>query len=400
LKHEGIHKRISGEGAAELRLCYIQNGHYGGVEIGNPDGPLGSTFGPKLQAYRGVLVDGVFREQIGGLLRKGIRNHERFLAQFDATETPPRPRSSSNDDNAFADGDDNIVERGAYAFPTFGGVASGCAWFPAAGAAPGSAVLFTTYHPLLIESHYSVLLCLLMLGDFTALLRAFVAATVVDGLECYPIFLPPRTMAQVEFVETLERLAGGWRIGTQPHSRARARARRGNNNTPNGKLAIEAPPERTSSPLAPSSPSSLAPCQSASPPSAWDIVRPAFAIDVFICLTFCSGSGTPHTVALSRTCASWQYRPWRVTRLRAYRPRTHRRAPAGTRRTECAREAEALVSDLVCLSSACGDGVGNLGKGKAKPLPINIPLHGPYLDSMPGPPFSCGMASTLEEWKM
>jgi len=135
-----------------------------------------------------------------------------------------------------------------------------------------------------------------MLGDFTALLRAFVAATVVDGLECYPIFLPPRSMVQVEFVETLERFAGCWRIGTQPHSRALARARRGNNNTPNGKLAIEAPPERTSSPLAPSSPSSPAPRQSASPPSAWDIVRPAFAIDVFICLTSCSGSGTPpHT---------------------------------------------------------------------------------------------------------
>ena len=33
LKLEGIRKRISGEGAAEPRLCYIQNGRYGGVEI-------------------------------------------------------------------------------------------------------------------------------------------------------------------------------------------------------------------------------------------------------------------------------------------------------------------------------------------------------------------------------
>jgi hypothetical protein len=55
------------------------------------------------------------------------------------------------------------------------------------------------------------------------------------------IFLPPRSMAQIVFVETLERLAGGWRIGTQPHSRARTRARRRNNNTPNAKLAIETP---------------------------------------------------------------------------------------------------------------------------------------------------------------
>ena len=73
-----------------------------------------------------------------------------------------------------------------------------------------------------------MLLCLLKLGDFDALLRAFVrrAATVVDGLEGYPIFLPPLSMARVEFVKTLERLAGGWRIGTQPHSRACTRSRR------------------------------------------------------------------------------------------------------------------------------------------------------------------------------
>jgi len=84
------------------------------------------------------------------------------------------------------------------------------------------AALFTTYHPLLVELHFSmVLLCLITLGDFAELLRAFVCvATVVDDLEGYPIFLPPRSMAQVEFVETLEHLAGGWRISVQPHSRA------------------------------------------------------------------------------------------------------------------------------------------------------------------------------------
>jgi hypothetical protein len=85
---------------------------------------------------------------------------------------------------------------------------------------PDPATLFTAFHPLLVESHYSVLLCLLMLGDFASLLRAFVvAATIVDGLEGYPIFLPAHSMAQVEFIETLE---GGWRIGTQPHSHARS----------------------------------------------------------------------------------------------------------------------------------------------------------------------------------
>jgi len=33
-----------------------------------------------------VLADGEFREQIGDLLKKSLRNHERFLAHFDAHE--------------------------------------------------------------------------------------------------------------------------------------------------------------------------------------------------------------------------------------------------------------------------------------------------------------------------
>ena len=76
-------------------------------------------------------------------------------------------------------------------------------------------VLFTMYHLLLIKSHYSVpqVLCLLMLGDFPALLRAFVrTTTVVDGLENYPVFLSPRLMAQAEFVEMLECVTGGWHV--------------------------------------------------------------------------------------------------------------------------------------------------------------------------------------------
>ena len=59
------------------------------------------------------------------------------------------------------------------------------------------AALFTAYHPLLVELHFSVvLLSLLTLGNFAELLRAFVCvATVVDDLEGYAIFLPPRSMA-------------------------------------------------------------------------------------------------------------------------------------------------------------------------------------------------------------
>jgi len=382
LKLEGIRKRISGEGAAELRLCYIQNGRYGGVEIGNPDGPLGSTSGPKLQAYRGVLADGAFRDQIGGLLRKSIRDHERFLAHFDALETPPPPRSSSIDDNASADGDDNIVERAAYAFLLSEALRPGAPGSPPPAPPPDSAVLFTTYHPLLVESHYSVLLCLLMLGDFAALLRAFVrAATVVDGLEGYPIFLPPRSMAQVEFVETLERLGGGWRIGIQPHSRARAHARRGNNNTPNGKLAIEAPPERASSPLAPPSPAPVKALLLQAPGTLFDPLSPSTSSSAShsaLALVPPTPSPSPAPalhgnvdLGESLDCARIILAPV------AERQRARAEQNALEKRKLTSSPSSTSTSSA---SSACGDGMGNFCKGKAKPLPINIPLHGPRVE--------------------
>ncbi len=51
-----------------------------------------------------------------------------------------------------------------------------------------------------------------MLGEFDALANVFErTAHLVAGLEGYPVFLPPRSMAQAEFIETLQRLAGGWK---------------------------------------------------------------------------------------------------------------------------------------------------------------------------------------------
>lgn len=80
-----------------------------------------------------------------------------------------------------------------------------------------SSQTFTTYHPLLVESHYSILLNHLLLGDFPAVLTAYnKIAHLVDGLEGYPVFLPARSMAQAEFVEVFERLLGGWRFGATP----------------------------------------------------------------------------------------------------------------------------------------------------------------------------------------
>ena len=391
LKLEGIRKRISAEGAAELRLCYIQNGRYGGVEIGNPDGPLGKTDGPKLQAYRDVLADSAFREQIGTLLKKSIRDQERFLAHFDALETPTPPSGSSDDDdddhthnadNANSD----VVERAAYAFLLAEALRPGAHGTPPPPAPPpDAAVLFTTYHPLLVESHFSVLLAALMLGDFAALLRAFLrAATVIDGLEGYPVFLPPRSMAQAEFVETLERLAGGWRVGVQPHARARARsahAGHGHGHA-NGKLAIEPPPPPSSSP----------------PPIETHLPVPGAFIDPLAPSTS-SASGSSSSALMPHTLSSSSF-----VGLEA-ELETGSLGPATlgfdlvdsldsariilapvVERQRARAEQSALEKKLSSRSSSsCSSltsvgGASAAGETRKKPLPINIPLHGPRVE--------------------
>lgn len=206
LRLEGIRKEPTADGA-ELRLCYIENGRYGGVEIGNPHGPLGSKDGKKLKAYKAVLGNESFREQIFTLVRKAMRDHERFLSHFDTLEAPA------------PDHDANMSQKVEHAFLLSQSFRPGSQNTPPPPLYPDAPAAFTTYHPLLVESHFSVLICLIMLGDFPALLPAFYrAAMLVDGLEGYPVFLPPRSMAQAEFIEVLERLAGGWRNGIQPHS--------------------------------------------------------------------------------------------------------------------------------------------------------------------------------------
>ncbi|KAJ7571999.1 hypothetical protein C8J56DRAFT_844273, partial [Mycena floridula] len=220
LKLEEIRKVPSVDGA-ELRLCYIENGKYGGVEVGNPDGPLGKD-GAKLQAYRRVLAAEPFQEQILGLLKKSVRDHERFLAHFDTLDSS----------GAVSHGD--LAQQIETAFILSESIRPGNHTNMAS--MPEAPTMFTTYHPLLVESHFSILICQLMQADFAGLLPTFIkTAALVDGLEGYPVFLPPRSMAQAEFVEVLERLAGGWKLGIQPHSFSRLRSK--------GRLAIEAPPK-------------------------------------------------------------------------------------------------------------------------------------------------------------
>lgn len=219
LKLEGISKLPSFDGG-EPRLCYIENGKYGGVEIGNPDGPLGGKDGPKLLAYRQVLAEEAFREQVSSLLKKSMRDHEKFLSHFDTLEGP----------NPAFDGD--LAHKTAHAFILSESIRPGN--HDNMPPLPDPPSMFTTYHPLLVESHFSILICQLMLADIPMILPTFArTAALVDGLEGYPVFLPPRSMSQAEFIEVLERLAGGWRVGQQPHSLYRGVA---------GMLAIEAPP--------------------------------------------------------------------------------------------------------------------------------------------------------------
>ena len=214
-------RKVPSVDGAELRLCYIRNSKYGGVEIGNPDGPLGRHDGPKCLAYAAVLGEKSFKDHVSQLLRKSLRDHEKFLSHFDSLDSP----------NVMPDGD--LAYQTEYSFLLTESMRPGNHTnMPPP--IPDAATMFTTYHPLLVESHFSVLICQLMLADFATILPTFTrTASLVDGLEGYPIFLPPRSMAQAEFIEVLERLAGGWRNGIQPHSLSTQRGK--------SRLAIEGP---------------------------------------------------------------------------------------------------------------------------------------------------------------
>lgn len=57
-------------------------------QIGNPDGPLGSRYGKKLNVYRDVFATPKWRNDIHVLARRSIRDHERFLNHFDQVSEP------------------------------------------------------------------------------------------------------------------------------------------------------------------------------------------------------------------------------------------------------------------------------------------------------------------------
>ncbi|KAF7327659.1 CRAL-TRIO-N domain-containing protein [Mycena kentingensis (nom. inval.)] len=227
-KLEGILKlpASAGGGSIDLRLSFLDGGVYGGVEVGNPDGPLGRSSSNKAKAYRelfGVAANGDWqrtngereklRDQIVGLVKKSMRDHERFLGHFETVDAGQhlikRP-------------DLDIGTRVAYAFDAVDASRPGHQPDPEVlncDPRMDAATTYTTYHPLMVEAHFSILLCYILLGDFTQLLPTFLRTSrIVDNLEGYPVFLPPRSLAQAEFLEVLERLATGFQLGVGPYT--------------------------------------------------------------------------------------------------------------------------------------------------------------------------------------
>lgn len=356
LRLEAIHKAPSVDGA-ELRLCYVENGRYGGVEIGNPDGPLGCKDGIKLAAYKEALANDNFRDHIHSLVKKALRDHEKFLSHFDTLE-------GHDEDGVERD----LAQKAELAYHMCENLRPSGQFPPPP--LPDVPVMFTTYHPLLVESHFSVLLCHLMLGDFTTLVPTFSrTALLVDGLEGYPIFLPPRSMAQAEYIEILERLAGGWKNGIQSHSLTRMKHK-----------ALTAPPlspkaknkevDRTkvSPVLAPISPFSSSSIESG--PGQFSSATASIETTL-LGVNGSSSSSAPH---ISRSPS-----PPETPAVETNGPTTSRSRADLVIALDHARmllnPVAARKADKLALEKA------NVKKsGKKKPLSINIPLHGPRVE--------------------
>jgi hypothetical protein len=359
LKIEGVSK-IPAQDAVELKLTLMEHGRFGGVLVDNPHGPLGPRDSPRLEAYRAVMSNPALREVITGFVRKSIRDHEKFVTYFDTA------------DGSLPVFDGDLAKRIESAFLLSESLRPGNQnHSPPLPENPG---IFTTYHPLLVESHFNLLICHLILGDFAALLPAFQrAAALIDGLEGYPIFLPARSMAQAEFIEILERLASGWSIGQQPHSLSQKR------------LAIEAPPDTA---LVPSSgPPRLFIARTQPQQDSASTTRTASPVE---CITtdeaklkgkasdptrpISTGEASSSTFRGSRSLVMEELPPREAGKVKALQNLDYARmllAPVAARQKQ---KAENEASE-----KATGGGPPD-GKPRKGALSINIPLHGPRVD--------------------
>lgn len=359
LKIEGVSK-IPAQDAVELKLTLIEHGQFGGVLVDNPHGPLGPRDSPRLEAYRAAMSHPTLREVITGFVRKSIRDHEKFITYFDTA------------DGSLPVFDGDLAKRIESAFLLSESLRPGNqSHSPPLPENPG---IFTTYHPLLVESYFNLLICHLILGDFAALLPAFQrAAALIDGLEGYPVFLPARSMAQAEFIEILERLASGWSIGQRPHSLSQKR------------LAIEAPPE--SALLPSSSPPRLFVVRTQPQQDSTSTTRTTSPVE---CITMddaklkgkasdptwpiSTGEASSSTSRGSQSLATEEWPPKEQSKIKALQNLDYARmllAPVTARQKQ---KGENGASE-----KATGGRLPD-GKPKKATLSINIPLHGPRVD--------------------
>ncbi|KDE07494.1 hypothetical protein MVLG_02169 [Microbotryum lychnidis-dioicae p1A1 Lamole] len=219
---EGVQKPkggLSNEGG-ELTLRNV------GIVLADEIGGLYGNASPEKQArYRVGMGEASLRERVTTLLRKSVRDHERFLAYFKVWEAPPgnaleeedrqRPTlGAKQTDRPLTFRGRRLIHHRALAQRTRDADPRRLERQRRHQDVPMPApTLLTTYHPLIIESHFTVLLIHLLLGDFKTLVQAH-ARTVrlMDHLEGYPIFLPARSLTMSEYAEVLERLSATWRI--------------------------------------------------------------------------------------------------------------------------------------------------------------------------------------------
>ena len=140
-------------------------------------------------------MDCAFCEQVGKLLKKCMQGCKcLLLAHFDAFEMPMPPCSpKDNDINEHAE----ALQPGT----TITALRHGGAVHDVPPAADQVALL---HAPSPLPAHAWRL-------SRTAP-HFYASTTVIDGLENYPVFLPPQLMTQAEFVEMLECLTGGWHV--------------------------------------------------------------------------------------------------------------------------------------------------------------------------------------------
>ena len=137
------------------------------------------------------------------LLRKSARDHERFLATFRSFEMPAGS-VWEDDDHRTSIGRQMLVDqplafcgrRLVHHRALSGRHARAPLRADGRNAEP---TITISYHPLLIESHFALLLARLLLGDFTLLIRQhYRTARIMDALDGGPIFVTARSLCQSE----------------------------------------------------------------------------------------------------------------------------------------------------------------------------------------------------------